>query len=251
MSTMDEGLRPTSSAEENQVAVHIERERVAEEVLHTDHHQCSVECGADHFSLSAANARRLCCDASVVIVLEKSLGDVLNVGRRTRTISPSIRRALQVRDGGCRFPGCCESRYLDAHHVQHWCDDGETKMNNLVLLYRHHLRLLHQEGYEIVRSGDGLYEFVTPDRRYQIAVVPQFDSANETVSETLAIEQEHDYLGLVIDSRTAVTLWQGERMDYNMTVGAMMTAKGFPLSTVARTGIPAGSKPSRQNTLMP
>lgn len=49
-----------------------------------------------------------------------------------------------------------------------------------------------------------------------VVVVPQFDSANETVSETLAIEQEHDSLGLIIDSRTAVTLLQGEPMDYNM-----------------------------------
>lgn len=72
MSTMDEGLRPLSSAEKYQVMVHIERERVAEGVLHTDHLQCSVECGADHFSLSAATARRLCCDASIVIVLEDS-----------------------------------------------------------------------------------------------------------------------------------------------------------------------------------
>ncbi|MDO9317266.1 MAG: DUF222 domain-containing protein [Gammaproteobacteria bacterium] len=100
MSTMDEGLRPLSSAEKYQVMVHIERERVAEGVLHTDRHQCSVECGTDHFPLSAATTRRLCCDASIVIVLEDSRGDVLNVGRRTRTIPPSIRRALQVRDGG-------------------------------------------------------------------------------------------------------------------------------------------------------
>ncbi|MDP1931165.1 MAG: DUF222 domain-containing protein [Gammaproteobacteria bacterium] len=234
MSTMEEGLKPVSSAEKYQVVVHIERERVAvtddadaqvnatHTHPHSDHQQCSIECGNSHFPLSAATARRLCCDASMVTVLKDFRGNVLNVGRRTRTIPPSIRRALQIRDGGCRFPGCCESRYVDAHHVQHWCDGGETKMDNLVLLCRHHHRLLHQEGYEIVRSAEGEFEFVTPQgRRMARAVVPQFIEVDR-MKEALAIEREHDRIGLQIDARTAVTLWQGERMDYDLAVEAMM-----------------------------
>ncbi|MDP1932385.1 MAG: DUF222 domain-containing protein [Gammaproteobacteria bacterium] len=262
VSTMEEGLKPVFSAEKYQVVVHIERERIAmadgaavdannavpnssdlngthghqhadlladqQAIHHADHHQCTIECGTSHFPLSEATTRRLCCDASMVTVLEDFSGNVLDIGRRTRTIPPSIRRALQIRDGGCRFPGCCESRYVDAHHVRHWCDGGETKMDNLVLLCRHHHRLLHQEGYEIKRGADGVFEFVTPQgRRMARAVSPQFVEVDR-LTETLAIEREHDQIGLQIDARTAVTLWQGERMDYDMAVGAMLSARELP-----------------------
>ncbi len=149
---------------------------------------------------------------------------MLNIGRKTRAIPPSIRRALQIRDHGCRFPGCCESRYVDAHHVQHWCDGGEARLDNLVLLCRHHHRLLHQEGYEIVKHGEQQFEFLTPaGGAMPAALVPQFAAAAEdAVNETLAVEREHDGLCLAIDSRTAVTRWEGEKMDYDMAVGAML-----------------------------
>ncbi|MDO8270621.1 MAG: DUF222 domain-containing protein, partial [Gammaproteobacteria bacterium] len=110
MSTMEDGLQPVNSADKYQVVIHIER---------GNEQHGSIESGAHHLPLSPATARRLCCDASLVPVLEDASGNVLNVGRKTRAIPPSIRRALQLRDHGCRFPGCCESRYVDAHHVQH------------------------------------------------------------------------------------------------------------------------------------
>ncbi len=219
MSTMEEGLQPLSSADKYQVVVHIE---CGNQRNHEPH--CSIESGAHHLPLSPATARRLCCDASLAPVLEDSGGNVLNVGRKTRAIPPSIRRALQIRDHGCRFPGCCESRYVDAHHVQHWCDGGETRLDNLVLLCRHHHRLLHQDGYEIVKRGERQFEFLTPaGRALPAALAPQFAAAAEdAVSETLAIEREHDGIGLEIDSRTAVTRWEGERLDYDLAVGAML-----------------------------
>lgn len=214
MNTMEEGLQPLSSADKYQVVIHMER---------GNERQCSIESGAHHFPLSPATARRLCCDASLVPVLEDSSGNVLNIGRKTRAIPPSIRRALQIRDHGCRFPGCCESRYVDAHHVQHWCDGGETRLDNLVLLCRHHHRLLHQDGYEIVKHGNQQFEFLTPaGGAMPAALAPQFATAAEDMaSEILAIEREHEGIGLMIDSRTAVTRWQGERMDYDLAVGAM------------------------------
>ena len=98
--------------------------------------------------VSAETSRRLACDASVVEVRHGPDGRILDVGRRTRTIPPAIRRALEVRDRGCRFPGC-GLRFTDAHHVVHWADGGETKLDNLVLLCRHHHRLLHEEGFRL------------------------------------------------------------------------------------------------------
>lgn len=210
MNTMEEGLQPLSSADKYQVVIHIEHggEHVGK---HGHEQHCTIESGAHHLPLSPATARRLCCDASLVPVLKDSSGNVLNIGRKTRAIPPSIRRALQIRDHGCRFPGCCESRYVDAHHVQHWCDGGETRLDNLVLLCRHHHRLLHQQGYEIVKRGEQQFEFLTPDGdAMRAALVPQFATAAEDIaSEILAIEREHEGFGLVIDSHTAVTRWQG------------------------------------------
>jgi hypothetical protein len=75
-------------------------------------------------------------------------GSILDVGRRTRTIPPAIRRALEARDRGCRFPGC-GSRFTDAHHVVHWADGGATKLDNLILLCHYHHRLLHEEGFHL------------------------------------------------------------------------------------------------------
>jgi hypothetical protein len=218
LSTMEEGLRPLSSADKYQVVIHIER---------GNENQCSIESGAHHLPLSPATARRLCCDAALLPVLEDANGNVLNVGRKTRAIPPSIRRALQIRDQGCRFPGCCESRYVDAHHVQHWCDGGETRLDNLVLLCRHHHRLLHQEGYEIVKHGEQRFEFLTPrGGAMKTALVPQFSAkAEDIASESLTIERDHDGIGLAIDSGKAVTRWEGEKMDYDLAVGAMLRGR--------------------------
>ena len=89
-------------------------------------------------------------------------GDVLDVGRKTRTIPPSIRRALAARDTSCRFPGCT-ARRCDAHHVVHWADGGATSLDNLVLLCRRHHRAVHEGGFEAVIRVDGGIEFHRPD----------------------------------------------------------------------------------------
>jgi hypothetical protein len=102
----------------------------------------------DGTRVSAETSRRLACDASAVEVRHDGDGRILDVGRRRRTIPPAIRRALEVRDRGCRFPGC-GSRFCDAHHVVHWADGGETRLDNLALVCRVHHRLLHEEGFRL------------------------------------------------------------------------------------------------------
>lgn len=99
--------------------------------------------------ISAERARRLCCDGSVVPILEGASGEILSIGRRSRTVPPALRRALKRRDGGCRFPGCDQRHWVDAHHVLHWAHGGETKLNNLVLLCRRHHAAVHEGGYHI------------------------------------------------------------------------------------------------------
>ncbi len=112
--------------------------------------------------ITAEAARRLACDASVTRVITDARSVPLEVGRATKVVSPSLRRALAVRDGGCAFPGCERPPgWCDAHHARHWADGGETGLSNLVLLCRPHHRVIHRGfGVAIV---DGLPVFRRPD----------------------------------------------------------------------------------------
>ena len=108
--------------------------------------------------------RRLACDCGMVGCGTSADGTVLDVGRRTRAISPPLRRALARRDGGCRFPGCA-AKLCDAHHLEHWADGGETKLGNLVQLCRRHHRAVHEEGFRVELRRDGELRFFRPDGR--------------------------------------------------------------------------------------
>jgi hypothetical protein len=215
--------KPACTADKYQVVIHIDANGAKDVSAETfSSPPCSLESGGCHFPLAATTARRLACDAALVTVLEDATGNVLNVGRKTRTIPPAIRRALTLRDQGCRFPGCCETRFVDAHHIHHWCDGGETRLDNLIQLCRHHHTLLHQEGFEIVQGTEG-FEFVRPDgRKLPYALATQFEESAEHQHDSLFIEAEDEALGLTIDARTAVTLWLGESMDYGFAVGTLM-----------------------------
>jgi hypothetical protein len=215
--------KPSCMADKYQVLIHIDanrKENVSAETFSSS--DCTLESDRCHFPLPATTARRLACDAALVTVLEDASGNVLNVGRKTRTIPPAIRRALTLRDQGCRFPGCCETRFVDAHHIHHWSDGGETRLDNLILLCRHHHTLLHEEGFEIVQGTEG-FEFVRPDgRELPRAMATQFAQNDACSNGSLFLEAEHHALGPRIDARTAITLWQGESMDYGFAVGALM-----------------------------
>jgi hypothetical protein len=76
------------------------------------------------------------CDAGLLVMQEDEVGNVLDIGRKTRIILLAMSRALAIRDGGCQFPGCCEFRYTERRHIKHWADGGETKLDNLVTLCR-------------------------------------------------------------------------------------------------------------------
>jgi hypothetical protein len=103
--------------------------------------------------IPAETARRLLCDAGVVPVLEDSAGTPLDVGRKTRTFSAALRRALVARDGGCRFPSCTNRRFTDGHHVRHWASGGETSLGNAVLLCTRHHTLVHEGGFTVTADG--------------------------------------------------------------------------------------------------
>lgn len=130
---LDAGVPPSAAAE-----------RVVSEGSDPD----SASGELDHVGpVSASVARRLACDASVMRVVMAGRSEPLDLGRRTPVVSPAIRRAVMVRDGRCRFPGCERPKaWCDAHHAVHWADGGPTSVSNLVLLCRRHHRMVHEPG---------------------------------------------------------------------------------------------------------
>jgi hypothetical protein len=128
-------------------------------VVHAD--AKSLRGGAGRADLPIATVQRLLCDCSLVTVVEDPNGHPLDVGRKQRTVSTPLRRALYARDRGCTFPGCHRKRYLDGHHVRHWLHGGETSADNMTLLCTHHHRLLHEGGFGLVREDGGTLRFVT------------------------------------------------------------------------------------------
>jgi len=133
--------------------------------------QTTVEVDQGPVRVSAETARRLACDASLVVIRQGSDGAILDVGRRTRTVPTAIRRALTTRDARCRFPGCM-ARRCDAHHITHWGDGGSTSLDNLMLLCRRHHTLVHEGGVSVDRDVMGNLTFMRPDGR-AIEVCPQ------------------------------------------------------------------------------
>jgi hypothetical protein len=205
------GAAPLAAAERHQVIVHVD-ERVLQEP--TADGRCQLENGV---AVPVATARRLCCDASLVRIVENAAGDAVDVGRKTRTIPLAMRRALIARDGGCRFPGCTNGRFVDAHHVVHWADGGETKQDNLLLLCRRHHRFVHEHGFAIIRDAGELC-FLRPDGRR----VPEAPRAGiESHVGLGALRSAHAEMDLRIDCATAGSGWRGERADYDHIVGAL------------------------------
>src|ERR1700693_146068 len=122
--------------------------------------------------IPAETARRLACDAAITPVFLGSESDQPQAGQTSRSISGSQRRALVMRDKGCRFPGCDRPPdWTDAHHLQHWADGGKHVMENLVLLCRRHHRKVHEEAWQLVIAADGDIVATTPDQ-FAIGSVP-------------------------------------------------------------------------------
>jgi hypothetical protein len=132
-------------------------------VVHAD--EAALHGGVGRADAPLETIKRIACDSSIVVVTEDERGTPLDLSRKQRTVSTPLRRALWARDRHCRFPGCHRARFVEAHHVHHWVDGGETSVDNLVLLCSHHHRLLHEGGYRIRRDYRGEHHFVRADGR--------------------------------------------------------------------------------------
>ena len=157
-------------------------------------------------------ARRVACDAGLVVLRHAPDGGVLDVGRRTRTVPTALRRALEGRDRNqCQFPGC-SSRHCDAHHVVHWADGGATQLANLVLLCRFHHRAVHEEGFQVVADAAGRFQFLRPDGAPLPAAppAPHWQGAGAPLAPTVA---RLAAAGITIGPHTATPEWYGESLN--------------------------------------
>jgi hypothetical protein len=223
-SFLQHGPATQTTADRYQVVVHIDAATLND---HKDG-RCEIEHGP---SIAAHTARQITCDSSIVHLVENDDGEPLNIGRKTRSIPPALRRALNARDSGCRFPGCTFNRYIDAHHVKHWADGGETKLANLVTLCRAHHRMVHKGEIVIKPREDGGWRFLSEDGRpYREAYCE-----NSRPYEWSALHAVHDARGVYIDAGTATTRWAGERMDYDLAIFGLFSSVACAKRVAAET----------------
>jgi hypothetical protein len=206
---LQHGAAELPAAERHQVVLHVDASALAGA---TQDARCELEHGP---AIAVESARRMLCDASIVALHEDSDGNPLNVGRKTRAIPTALRRALQSRDRGCRFPACAHKHVTDAHHIHHWVNGGETKLDNLVLLCRVHHRLVHEEGFCVEHTATGL-AFRAPDGRRVEDVPIQRVLLHDPV---LALMRAH--ATRAITARTCVPEWMGETPAYDWITDAL------------------------------
>ena len=204
-------LDPGASGERYQVVVHVDAAVLA------DPNQPGQSVLEEGSHVSAETSRRLACDASRVVMRHDEDGRVVEVGARTRTIPPALRRALHHRDRSCRFPGC-NIRFGQGHHVRHWAQGGPTTLSNVALLCHRHHRAVHEEGYQIERLSDGALRFRRPDGRPLPEVPPAAAVPADPVG---ALRARHVADGLRLHARTGLAGWLGERLDVGWAIDVL------------------------------
>jgi hypothetical protein len=166
-----------SRAERYQVILHVDADTLREDG------EPGISELSDGTRVSAETSRRFACDCALVPIIHNGEGRITGGGtragdgvqgacRKIRTVNPQLRRVLEARDRGCRFPGC-GGRFPEAHHVQHWADGGETTLNNLVLLCRNHHREVHEGGVRVCLDSDGQVVFFTPKGKVLAGAAPR------------------------------------------------------------------------------
>ncbi len=219
------GIDPGAPGERYQVVVHVD----ASVLVDPEAPGQSVLEGGTH--VSAETSRRLACDASRVMMRHDPDGRVVEVGAKTRTIPPALRRALHHRDRGCRFPGCGAS-FGQGHHIRHWAQGGPTTLSNLAMLCRRHHRAVHEEGYQVERQPDGELRFWRPDGQPlpDVPVPPPVPD-----DPVRALRARNEAAGLRLDAHTTCPGWLGERLDVGWAID-VLHPRALESAAAGRTG---------------
>jgi hypothetical protein len=215
-SALHHELDPGAPGERYQVVVHVDAPALA------DPDQPGQSALEEAAHVPAETSRRLACDASRVVMRHDPDGRVVEIGARTRTIPPALRRALHHRDRGCRFPGC-GLPFGQGHQVRHWALGGPTTLSNLAMLCCRHHRAVHEEGYQVDCQPDGALRFRRPDGRALPEVPPPVVMPIDPVQ---ALRERHEAQGLRLHARTTRPGWLGERLDVGWAIDVL-----HPLAT--------------------
>jgi hypothetical protein len=182
-----------------------------------------VEVGQMRETLvSCEAARRLSCDCGVVEVSEDENGIPLSVGRKRRTITGQLKRALHARDKTCTYPGCTNRLFLEGHHIKHWVDGGETSLGNAALLCTAHHHYVHEYGYTIELGPDGRPQF-RDSHGWLVKAVPERPVTADVGWP--AIRAGNAPLG--IDAETIACEWDGRPVPYGAVIGHLVVADGL------------------------
>ena len=115
--------------------------------------------------ISCETVRRIACDATITIAVDDDVGHTMFEGRARREPTDAQRREIKRRDRHCRFPGCTNATFTNAHHVEPWKAGGKTDIDNLALLCLHHHRRVHSGGWRMSGNANGVLTFVGPKGR--------------------------------------------------------------------------------------
>jgi Domain of unknown function (DUF222)/HNH endonuclease len=193
----------------------------AQVVIHLDNDLGAPDGGLsasldDGTHVSAETLRRVACDGGLVAAVVDERGGVLDVGRRTRAIPTAIKRALWLRDQGCRFPGCTNRRFVHGHHVEHWLHGGHTSLDNLLLLCSFHHRLVHEGGFTIALTDSSRVEVRTPSG----SLLPAVPSL---APDSGAVEWNGDWWTAGDHFAPPAPPGYGGDIDYHETISSLVT----------------------------
>lgn len=211
----DEPSPQRPAAERRQLFVHLREERIADETawkaeLH------------DGTPLAGETLKRLACDCGLVVAKTDEQGNPLDIGRRRRTVSAALLRALFIRDRHCQFPSCNQHHqaFLEAHHIEHWLDHGPTNKSNTVLTCTACHLLLHEGGFRAERKDDGSLVFYDPTGSVIEPVMdpPELGDDGHTILRNRRRQQ-----GIHIDHHTNLLQYNGSGLDLHAAVDALFT----------------------------
>jgi len=211
-----------------ELVVHVDIETL---VKGTEGGRCHLEDGP---AITVDMARRIGCDANIVAVIERD-GLPMDVGRRRRLATPQQRRALQVRDGTCRFPGCSvPASVCRPHHVEFWWLGGPTILSNQVSLCEFHHNRLHDGIFRIVTLGGGDFRFETPEGRpIQPAHRPMVDPVRGGLTE---VRRLAGAAGMAAGPGVARAGDGGAAFELGYAVEVLQGARQFALARGAPSG---------------
>jgi hypothetical protein len=172
----------------------------------------------DGTRVSAEALRRVACDCALLAV--GGDGENLNIGRRSRSIPPALRRALMLRDRGCAFPGCTHSSFLHGHHIEHWLHGGATRLDNLAMMCSRHHCMVHEGGWTITTGADGKFLFQSPSGK-RLARNPLPEPVDDGVAWMRGWADERE---LDLGPEVNFPEWDGVKPDYKLAVEGLLAA---------------------------